>query len=148
MIKLRLSNPKEVDILLKLGVKAFSNIVPITRLEKERFIPVKQCFKCHAFDHSANNCPSKVINCSKCANQGHTYKDCKNTEIKCLNCSGNRPRLAPPKKSCTKNTSKRNTTNTTSANYSKQPPLPPTKSHKHTSLIRSSHCNNLTPLHS
>ena len=88
MIKLRVANIKEADLLLRLGIRAFSHIIPSSQIEREKFIPVNQCLKCYQFSHKTRDCQSQIIVCSKCATHGHTYKNCSVPEILCLNCNG------------------------------------------------------------
>jgi len=72
-LKIRLTNSAEADKLIHKGVRAFSVIIPAYNLEKEKYQPVNQCFKCYQFDHSTSQCPKSTKICSKCAIEGHTH---------------------------------------------------------------------------
>jgi len=87
-IKIRLSTLAEADKLLAKGIRAFSIIIPTYNIEKERYQPIRQCFKCYKFDHSTPQCPSTSAVCSKCSTRGHTHTACSAQTFTCINCSG------------------------------------------------------------
>lgn len=85
-LKITAGNITQADNLMKLGVRAFSVIIPPQQLEKERHTNITQCYKCYQFTHTTNTCTDTTQHCSKCSATGHTHKTCPSDVTKCLNC--------------------------------------------------------------
>lgn len=87
-LKIIVGNSTQADTLIRLGVRAFSIIIPPQQLEKERNTTTTQCMRCYKFTHSTNTCNNTTQRCSKCAGSGHNYRQCISQITKCLNCDG------------------------------------------------------------
>ena len=89
IFQLELSDPAEAEALLSQNLMC--NITGIVyKVEEFRQpVSVRQCFNCHCFGHSAQNCKSKQ-KCVICG-ENHSHKRCPKKEAKqpkCANCSG------------------------------------------------------------
>ena len=87
MLKVTCTTQAEAQKLAKSGIKAFNLIIPASDIEFEKFINVRQCYKCYGFGHSTKSCKNDQV-CSLCAGSGHSHRQCPENIVKCCNCGG------------------------------------------------------------
>lgn len=71
------------------GLRIFYFSVPPARMQREVYVPLLTCDRCHAIEqHTTSECPHPATFklCSECAQQDHTFRDCRSGAKKCLNC--------------------------------------------------------------
>ena len=89
MFQLEVSDPAEAEALLSQNLMCNVTGIIYKVEEIRQPVSVRQCFNCHCFGHSAQNCKSKQ-KCVICG-ENHSHKGCPKKEAKqpkCANCSG------------------------------------------------------------
>ena len=83
MFQLEISDPAEAEALLSQNLMC--NVTGIVYKVKEfrQPVPVRQCFNCQCFGHSAQNCKSKQ-KCVVCG-ENHSHKGCPKKKQNSLN---------------------------------------------------------------
>jgi len=87
IFKLTCPNTATTDRILQEGLTLFYTRISPSQITREKFTPIKTCFKCYkANDHDTNDCKATTLKCSNCSLPGHTHTNCTATEKTCLNC--------------------------------------------------------------
>jgi len=87
IFKLTCPNTATADRIIQEGLTLFYTRISPSQIAREKFIPIKTCYKCYkANDHDTNDCKSTTMKCSNCSQTGHTHSNCTSTEKTCLNC--------------------------------------------------------------
>ena len=73
------------------GTKLFHCIISPTQIENEKFMEVKQCFKCYGYGHFKADCNVTTPVCSECSSKDHIWTQCnaRENEKKCPQCGEN-----------------------------------------------------------
>ena len=89
-LKITFESTDQADFALKNGFNIGDFRIDSTKIQREDFVQLRQCFKCFHYNHFANKC-NKTPLCSVCSKE-HSFKVCpdKHNEdkFKCAVCGG------------------------------------------------------------
>ena len=90
-IKMQFRSLAETEKVKSTGLLIQGITMPPYALEKEIYIPVKQCMKCYEYDHYTSSCSATTRICSTCTSTEHRYTQCQMKDprqFKCCMCGG------------------------------------------------------------